>query len=202
MKLYYSPGACSLSPHIVLREIGLPFDLEKVNLAEKKTEGGEDYRQINPKGYVPALRLDDGDVITEGPAIVQYLADANGRTDLAPAAGTLPRTRLQEHLTFIGTELHKSFSPLFQKDAPEAAKELAKTRLFNRLDMVEQLLSDGRSYLLGDSFSAADAYLFTVANWTRPTGIGLDRWPNLAAFVSRVAGRPAVQEALKAEGLA
>ena len=202
MKLYYSPGACSLSPHIVLREIGLPFDLEKVNLAEKKTEGGEDYRQVNPKGYVPALRLDDGEVITEGPAIVQYLADANGRTDLAPPAGTLPRTRLQEHLTFIGTELHKSFSPLFQKDAPEAAKELAKTRLFNRLDMVDQLLSDGRSYLLGDSFSAADAYLFTVANWTRPTGIGLDRWPNLAAFVSRVAGRPAVQEALKAEGLA
>ena len=202
MKLYYSPGACSLSPHIVLQEIGLPFEIEKVNLAEKKTESGEDFRQINPKGYVPALRLDDGEIITEGPAIVQWLADTNGKTDLAPAAGTLARTRLQEYLTFIGTELHKSFSPLFQKDAPEAAKEMAKTRLTARMDMVETWLSDGRAFLLGDTFSAADAYLFTVANWTKPTGIGLDRWPNLAAFVQRVAARPAVQAALKAEGLA
>lgn len=202
MKLYYAPGACSLSPHIVLREIGKEFDLERVDLATKKTQGGEDYRQINPKGYVPALRLDDGELLTEGPAIVQYLADTAGRTDLAPPAGTLARARLQEYLTFIGTEIHKSFSPLFQKDASDEMKKAATARITGRLDLAETFFADGRPYLMGDSFSVADAYLFTVSNWTRPTGIGLDRWPNIAAFAGRVAARPAVQAALKAEGLA
>ncbi|MEQ8346014.1 MAG: glutathione transferase GstA [Sneathiellaceae bacterium] len=201
MKLFYSPGACSLSPHIVLREIGVDFEIEKVNLAEKKTESGADYRQINPKGYVPALQLDDGEVVTEGPAIVQYLADTNGKTDLAPANGTMPRVRVQEHLTFIGTELHKSFSPLFQKDSSDDMKAAAKARVSQRLGIVEALLSDGRDYLTGETFTVADAYLFTVSNWTKPTGIGLDDWPHLKAFNGRVAARPAVQAAMKAEGL-
>lgn len=200
MKLYYSPGACSLSPHIVLREVGETFDLDKVNLGTKLTESGEDYRQVNPKGYVPALRLDGGEVLTEGPAIVQYLADSKGRTDLAPTAGSLERVRVQEYLNFIGTELHKSFSPLFQKDASEEMKQAAAAKVSGRLDMANAML-DGKQHLMGDGFTVADAYLFTVANWTRPTGIGLDRWPNIAAFVQRVGARPAVQAALKAEGL-
>lgn len=201
MKLYYAPGACSLSPHIVLHETGLTFDIEKVNLGTKITEGGDDYRQINPKGYVPALRLDDGEVLTEGPAIVQYIADSKGRTDLAPAAGTMERVRVQEALNFIGTELHKSFGALFQKDASEEARKAATTKVSGRMDMAEARMADGRTYLMGDGFTVADAYLFTVANWTKPTGIGLDRWPSLGAYVQRVAARPAVQAAMKAEGL-
>lgn len=202
MKLYYSPGACSLSPHIVLRELGLEFDLERVDLATKKTASGADFRTINPKGYVPALQLDDGDVLTEGAAIVQYLADRKPEARLAPAAGTLPRVRLQEQLNFLATELHKAFSPLFQRDASEDAKKAAAAAVSRRLDEIEAMLADGRSHLMGEAFSVADAYLFVLSNWTKPTGIDLGKWPKLGALAARVASRPAVSAALRAEGLA
>ncbi len=202
MKLYYSPGACSLSPHIVLREAGADFELDRVDFATRKTAGGIDFNQINPKGYVPVLQLDNGEVLTEGAAIVQYLADQNPKAGLAPQAGTLERARLQEHLNYIAAEVHKGFSPLFSKDLDDAGREAAKKKLGQRLDYVEKLFSDGRSFLLGNAFSVADAYLFVVLSWTKPTGIGLEKWPYLQAFVGRVAGREAVQAALKAEGLA
>jgi glutathione S-transferase len=201
MKLYYSPGACSLSPHIILRELGISFDLERVDTATKTTESGEDFRTVNPKGYVPALRLDDGEVLTEGAAIVQYIADTKGASELAPPFGTLGRARLQEHLNFVASELHKAFSPLFRADASEEAKAAASANIGRRLDHIEHVLSDGRSYLLGDKFTVADAYLFVVSSWAIPAGIGLDRWPSLAAFVERVRSRPAVKAAMKAEGL-
>ncbi|PLP56454.1 glutathione transferase GstA [Mesorhizobium loti] len=200
MKLYYSPGACSLSPHIVLRELGHDFELEKVDIRAKTTESGGDFRTITPKGYVPALQLDGGEVITEGVAIVQYLADAAGARALAPEPGTLARTRLVEHLNFISAELHKSFGPLFHASSDEA-KEAARTKVSSRLDLLEQVFADGRDFLMGDSFSVADAYLFTIVNWAHPTGIDLAKWPRVAAFVERVAQRPAVQAAMAAEGL-
>lgn len=203
MKLYYSPGVCSLSPHIVLREAGLQFDLEKVDLATGKTETGKTVVDVHAKGYVPILELDDGETLTEGAAIVQYIADALAPgKNLAPANGTLARTRVQEHLSFVGAELHKSFTPFFKADSTDAEKQKARAKLDRRLGDIETLLSDGRQYLMGDDFTVADAYLYTVATWTRPTEIGLDAWPNLAAYVDRVAQRPAVQAALKAEGLA
>lgn len=200
MKLYYSPGACSLSPHIVACEAGIPIELEKVNLADKKTETGKDYMAINPKGYVPALMLDDGSVLTEGPAIVQYLADQKPATKLAPAAGTAERYRLQEWLTFIGTELHKSFAPLFNKASPDEAKQTATANITKRLGYLNDRLG-GLKYLMGESFSAADAYAFTIINWTNFTGIDLKPFPNVVAYMDRVGARPKVQEALRAEGL-
>jgi glutathione S-transferase len=201
MKLYYAPGACSLSPHISLREAGVSFDLEKVDTRTRRTESGADYLSINAKGYVPALQLDDGEVLTEGAAVVQFIADRHPDVGLAPAGGTLERARLQEHLNFIASELHKAFTPLFDPSAPEDAKQAAPAAVARRLDHVERLLADGRAFLLGERFSVADAYLFTVASWTGPTGIGLDRWPRLAAFVARVAARPSVRAAMRAEGL-
>ncbi|TAJ37367.1 MAG: glutathione transferase GstA [Reyranella sp.] len=201
MKLYYAPGACSLSPHISLREAGAAFDLERVDTRTRTTESGADYLAINPKGYVPALQLDDGEVLTEGAAVVQFIADRHPAAGLAPANGSLERARLQEHLNFIASELHKAFTPLFDPSAPKAAKQAAPAAVARRLDHFERLLADGRAYLLGERFSVADAYLFTVASWTGPTGIGLDRWPRLAAFVARVAARPAVQAAMQVEGL-
>lgn len=200
MKLYYSPGACSLSPHIVACEAGIPIELEKVNLADKKTETGKDYMAINPKGYVPALMLDDGSLLTEGPAIVQYLADQKPATKLAPAAGTAERYRLQEWLTFIGTELHKSFAPLFNKASPDEAKQTATANINKRLGYLNDRLG-GLKYLMGESFSAADAYAFTIINWTNFTGIDLKPFPNVVAYMGRVGARPKVQEALRAEGL-
>lgn len=202
MKLYYLPGACSLASHIALREVGASFELEKLDKASKKTASGVDFLAINPKGYVPALSLDDGEVLTEGVAILQYIADQNPGKNLAPAAGSLARVRLQEHLNYVASELHKAFSPLFNPSASPAEKEAAKERAAQKLDVVEKLLADGRSYLLGDTFSVADVYLFVVANWALPTGIGLDNWPHIAAFHQRVAARDSVQAALKAEGLA
>ncbi|WP_144377167.1 glutathione transferase GstA [Mesorhizobium amorphae] len=199
MKLYYSPGTCSLSPHIVLRELGHDFELEKVDIRAKVTESGGDFRAINPKGYVPALKLESGEVLTEGVAIVQHLADAAGARHLAPQPGTLARTRLVEHLNFISAELHKSFGPLFQ-GASEEAKEAARAKIGSRLDLLEQVFADGRDFLMGESFSVADAYLFTIVNWTHPTGINLAKWPRIADFVERVAQRPTVQAALAAEG--
>ncbi len=200
MKLYYAPGACSLSPHIVAREAGVAVDLEKVNLAEHKTESGQDYTAINPKGYVPALRLDDGSVLTEGPAIVQYLADQKPASGLAPAAGTIERYRLQEWLTFIGTELHKNFGPLFNKATSEPAKQMAMANIGKRLSYLNEQLAN-RQYLMGANFTAADAYAFTIVNWTRFVGIDLKEYPNLAAYMGRVGARPKVQETLKEEGL-
>lgn len=200
MKLYYSTGACSLSPHIVLREAGIPFALERVNLASKKTASGDDYLEVNPKGYVPALRLDSGEVLTEGPAIVQYLADSVPGKQLAPAAGTMERYRLIEWLNFISTELHKTFSPLFNPKAPEETKQAARDTIAARLDIVEKQLQ-GKEYLAGNHFSVADAYLFTVLNWTRPVKFDLGRWPAVQAYMQRVAERPAVREAMEAEGL-
>lgn len=201
MKLYYSPGACSLSPHIVLRELGLPFSLVKVDLKTKRTADGADYLAVNGKGYVPALELDDGQVLTEGPAIVQYLADRKPEAGLAPPNGTLERYRLQEWLNFISTEVHKQFSPLFAPNTPDATKEAQRERLAGRFEWLSKQLAS-KDYLLGKAFSVADAYLFTVLNWCGFVGLDLGKWPVLAQYHARIAARPAVQEALKAEGLA
>ena len=200
MKLYYSPGACSLSPHIVATEAGLPVETEKVNLAEHKTQSGEDYMKINPKGYVPALRLDDGTVLTEGPAIVQYLADQNPSSGLAPKAGSIERYRLQEWLNFIGTELHKNFGPLFNKASSDDAKNTAKTNINKRLTYINDQLAN-RQYLMGSNFTVADAYAFTVLNWSNAVKLDISPYPNVVAYLARVKARPKVQEAMKAEGL-
>ena len=201
MKLYFSPGACSLSPHIALREAGLGFDLEQVDLGTKKTKAGADFTQVNPKGMVPVLRLDDGAYLTEGPAIVQYIADKAPATGLAPANGTIERYRLQEWLNYITSELHKGFTPLFKANTPDDYKPIARENLVARFDYLNRHLAN-RQYLMGDRFTVADAYCFTVVSWSKYQNIALDRWPNLKAYADRVAARPKVQEALKAEGLA
>ena len=201
MKLFLKPGACSLSPHIVLEELGLPYQTETVDLKTKQTASGQDFLAINPKGYVPALQLDSGELLTEGPAIVQYLADLAPEKKLAPANGSLQRYQLQSWLTFIGTELHKSCSPFFNPAAPQAMKDMACANLERRLAYVAQQL-EGRDYLLGGDFSVADAYLFTVLGWFKYLPVDLSAWPLLQAYQARVAARPAVQAALKAEGLA
>ncbi len=200
MKLYYSPGACSLSPHIVARELGLPIELRKVDTKAKTIEGGGDYLKVNARGYVPALELDNGEILTEGPAIVQYLADLVPQAGLAPKAGDFARYRLQEWLNFLTSEIHKQFSPLFKPTTPEDYKPIAKQNIATRFDWLEQQLA-AKPYLMGDQFSVADAYLFVLLGWTGPTQIDLARWPNLAAFHKRVGARPKVQEALRAEGL-
>jgi glutathione S-transferase len=200
VKLYYSPGACSLSPHIVLAEAGLAYSIEKVDLKAKKTETGADFFAVNAAGYVPALVLDNGEVLTEGPAIVQYLADQVPEKKLAPSPGSFERVRLQEKLNFISTEIHKSFSPLFNPAAPEEWKTVARGLIGRRLDVVEQALA-GRDYLLGD-FTVADAYLFTVLGWGRMVGVDVNEGrPLLAAYLKRVGSRPAVQQAMREEGL-
>ncbi|MCE9672014.1 glutathione transferase GstA [Myxococcus stipitatus] len=200
MKLFYTPGACSLSPHICLREAGLGFDVEKVDLRTKKTETGADYTSANPKGYVPALLLDDGSLLTEGPAIVQYIADKAPQAKLAPANGTLERYRLQEALNFISTELHKAFSPLFNPAFPDEGKKIMRERLAARLKVLDGQL-EKRAFLLGEDFSVADAYLFTVLNWAKPMQVDLEPFPAVRAYHARVAQRPHVQAALAAEGL-
>ena len=200
MKLYYSPGACSLSPHIALHEAGLAFEPVLASTKSHKLPDGTDYYGINPLGYVPMLELDDGTRLREGPAIVQYIADQVPTKNLAPANGTLPRYRLQEWLTFIGTEIHKSFSPLFNPAMPEEAKKLSKEKLASRFAWLDGELKS-KQYLMGDTFSVADGYLFTVTNWTQPMNIDLTPYPNLMAYRARVAARPAVQAAMKAEGL-
>ena len=200
MKLYYSPGACSLSPHIVSREAGIPVELKKVNLRDKVVEDGGDFRKVNGKGYVPALELDNWQVLTEGPAIIQYLADQKPDSGLAPKAGSFERYRLQEWLNFITAEIHKGFSPLFKPNTPDEYKKIARENLAGRFDWVDQQLA-GKDYLMGKSFTVADAYLFTVLTWTKPLHIDLGKWPNVAAFIARVSARPKVKEAMKAEGL-
>jgi glutathione S-transferase len=201
MKLYFTPGACSLSPHIVLRETGANFELEKVSLQDRKTAGGAEYTGVNPKGQVPALELDNGERLTEGPVIVQYIADQNAASGLAGAPGTMERYRVQEWLNHITSELHKNFSPLFRPNTPDAYKDIARENLSKRYDWINAQLA-GKQYLLGDKFTVADAYLFTVTRWAPHVGIDLAKWPNVAGFVERVASRPKVQEVLKAEGLA
>ncbi|MFP2908504.1 glutathione transferase GstA [Pyxidicoccus sp. 3LFB2] len=201
MKLFYTPGACSLSPHIVLREAGLSFETEKVDIRAKKTEHGADYYGINPKGYVPALHLDEGGLLTEGPAIVQYLADKVPEKKLAPANGTLERYRLQELLNYIGTELHKSYSPLFNPALSDEVKNGFREKIVLRYKLIEERLAAKGPFLMGEQFTVADAYLFTVTNWAGNTKVDISSYPALQAFQARVAQRPAVQAALKAEGL-
>jgi glutathione S-transferase len=201
MKLYFAPGACSLSPHIVLRETGADFELEKVDLQEKKTASGRDYTTVNPKGQVPALQLDSGETLTEGPVIVQYLADRDARGGLAGAPGTMERYRIQEWLNFVTSELHKSLGALFRPTTPDAYKDIARANLNKRYDWIDEELA-GKPYLTGDKFTVADAYLFTVTRWAPLLGIDTAKRRNLTAFMERVAARPRVQEALKAEGLA
>lgn len=200
MKLYYSPGACSLASHIVLREAGLAFEPVAAPTRTHKLPDGSDYYAVNPLGYVPLLELDDGTRLREGPAILQYVADQVPQKNLAPANGTLPRYRLQEWLTFIGTELHRSFSPLFNPAMPEEGKKIYRDRIVGRLKWLDGELA-GREYLMGEHFSVADAYLFTVTRWAKPMAIDLTPYANLSAHHARVAARPAVQETLKAEGL-
>ncbi len=200
MKLYYSPGACSLSPHIVLQESGLAFEAIAAPTKTHQLADGTDYYSINPLGYVPYLVLDDGRTLREGPVIVQYIADLVPEKNLAPTNGSWERYKLQEWLNTIGTELHKGFSPLFTPGMPDEAKALAKTRLNSRLQWVDGELA-GKSYLLGETFSVADAYLFVVAGWGKYVGIDISGLTNLLAFMARVGARPAVQKALHAEGL-
>jgi glutathione S-transferase len=199
MKLYYAPGACSLSPHIVAEEAGIHLDLEKVDLKAHKTEGGEDFYAVNPKGYVPALKLDDGTVLTEGPAIVQYLADQKPASHLAPENGTFARYKLQEWLTFINSEIHKNFSPLFGA-ASEEVKADSKTKIAKRFDYVNKELA-GKDYLLGANFTIADAYLFVMLTWANHVKIDLAPYSNLHVFFAKVFARPKVHAAMKAEGL-
>ncbi|MEO7094204.1 MAG: glutathione transferase GstA [Polyangiales bacterium] len=200
MKLYYSKGACSLSPHIGARELGLRIELEKVDGRNKKTATGGDFFAINPKGYVPVLELDDGQRLTEGPAIVQYLADLKPESRLAPANGTMERYRLQEALGYINSELHKTYSPLFVTTTTPEVRAEREEYLRKRYAILEKQL-EGKKYLFGDDFTVADAYLFTVTNWSKYVKLDLAPFPNLIAFQARVAERPAVKEALAAEGL-
>ena len=199
MKLYYSPGACSLSPHIALLEAGLPFELVLASTKSHKLQDGTDYYTINPKGYVPLLELDDGERLSEGPAIVQYVADQAPAKKLAPANGTFARSRLQEWLNFITSELHKSYSPLFSPATPEEHKATVRAKLLDRYRWIDSQL-EGKDYLMGE-FSVADGYLFTVTNWASRVNVDLAPFKNLAAFMQRVAARPAVRQAMKDEGL-
>ena len=200
MKLYYSPGACSLSPHIVLLEASLPHTLEKVDLAAKKTAAGVDYLTINSKGSVPALQLDGGKILTEGPAVIQYLADQKPDTGLAPRAGTFERYKLMEILNYLTAEVHKSFGPLFNKEASAEAKSAARAAVAKKFDWLTTFLG-GKTFLMGNTFTVADAYLFTLLTWPARTGIDLSKWPVLTAYHARIAKRPHVQQALKEEGL-
>jgi glutathione S-transferase len=199
VKLYYSSGACSLAPHIALREAGLKFETEKVDLAAKKTERGTDYWSINPKGYVPALQLDDGDVLTEVSAILQYIADQKPASGLLPAAGSKERYRAVEWIGFITTELHKGFSPLFKQTTPDVYKPIVIETLAKRLQFVESQL--GSQYLTGAQFTVADAYLFVIVSWAKFVKVDLAPYAKLRALLERIAARPAVRAAMVAEGL-
>ena len=198
MKLYFSPGACSFSPHIALREAGIDFTLVRVDLSAHKTSDGSDFTLINAKGYVPVLELDDGRRLTEGPAIVQYIADLKPESGLAPKAGSFERYQLQEWLGFINSEVHKGFSPLFRSTTPDAYKVIARENLGKRFAYLAGHLAKN-DFLLGKRFSVADGYLYTVLNWAKPLGIDLGQWPALAAFHERVGGRPSVAAAKAAE---
>lgn len=200
MKLYYSPGACSLSPHIALIESGLHFELEKVDLKSGKTESGADYASINPKGYVPALLLDSGSLLTEGPTIVQYIADHAPSARIAPKPAAMARYQLTEWLGYINSEIHKAFGPLFDRSSPEEAKAAARKKLDRRFAYVARHLSE-HPYLVEDTFSVADGYLFVTLRWAKAIGIDLSAYPSLDAFRERMNQRPAVVSALSAEGI-
>jgi glutathione S-transferase len=200
MKLYYLPNACSLASNIALREAGLKFELVKVDRKTKKAADGLDFREVNPKGYVPALALDNGEVLTENVAVLQYIADRNPAAKLAPAAGTLERYRLMEWLSYINSEIHKTFSPMFRPDAPDGAKEYARNYLPQRLDYLQGALGS-KSYLMGEQFTVADAYLFTVLGWGSYVNFDIGRWPQLKRLHERVGARPHTVAALKSEGL-
>jgi len=200
MKLYYWPGACSLSPHIVSREAGIDLQLAQLDRAERKTADGTVLLNVNPKNQVPVLELDDGQKLTEGPVIVQYLADQKPASGLAPPPGTMDRYRVQEWLNFITSELHKTFGPLFRPTTPEDFKATLRDMLGQRFDWIDKQLA-GKQYLMGDKFTVADAYLFTVLRWSPRVGIDLSKWKNITAYLDRVEARPKVQEAMKAEGL-
>lgn len=199
MKLFYAPGSCSLSPHIALLEAGLKFDLEKVDMANKMTSVG-DFMKINPKGYVPALMLDNGEVLTEGAVIVQYIADQKPEAQLIGKAGSNERYRTQEWLNFISTELHKGFGPLFNKTAPEETKTAAREKLAKRFDFLSQHFAKN-NFLMGTQYTVADGYLFTVMSWADKLNFDLIKWPSLMGFMERMKTRPATNAALKAEGL-
>lgn len=201
MKLYYASGACSLAPHIALREAGFSFELEKVDLASKQTESGTDFTKVNPKGYVPALKLDNGETLTEVAVLLQYIADKKPDSELAPQFGSMERYRLMEWLTFIATEIHKTLGALFNPNITQEWKGFQLATFDKRcVILVEQL--NGKQYLLGESFSIADAYLFTILSWTRLHKVDMSKWPVLTDYMSRVAERPAVIAALQKEGLA
>lgn len=201
MKLYFKPGACPLASHIALLEVGATFELEEVDTDAGQTKSGRDYKKINPKGYVPALELDSGEVLTEGASVLQYIADQHPESGLAPKTGTVGRARLHEHLNYTSSELHKAFNPFFSSTASDEDKAKAGVNVAAKFDYLNTVLADGRAYLLGDKFSVADAYMFAVSNWSNFVGIDLKKWPNVDAFVDRVANRPAAQAAMKAEGL-
>jgi glutathione S-transferase len=200
MKLYYAPGACSQAPHIVAREAGLAIDLAKVEFPSKRTADGEDLYAVNPKGAVPALKLDDGNVLTENAVIMQYLADQAPNSELAIPREGIERYRLLEWVNFIATEIHKGFGPLWNPATPDAYKEATREALAKKFDYLQERIGNG-PWILGDRFSIADAYAFAVLNWTRIHAIDIGRWPGLAAYLGRVAARPAVQQTLRAEGL-
>lgn len=200
MKLYYSPGACSLAPHIALREAGLDFDIEKVDLRAKTTQSGKSFTDINPKGYVPALTLKDGSLFTENAAMLQYIADQANGAGLAPKLGSMERYRLMEWLTFISSELHKGLGTLFNPALPADFRPAVIDRAKLRIGVLDKHLAEN-NYIMGDTFSIADAYAFTILNWANPLNVDISEFKNVAAFMARVAGRPKVQDALKAEGL-
>ena len=200
MKLYYSPGACSMAPHIVATEAGIKLDLVKVDIPAKKTADGGDFWKVNPKGYVPALQLDDGSVLTEVGVICQYLADQKPESGLTAKAGTMDRYHQMEALNFAATEIHKTLGAFFNPKMTPEAKEIQMGVVERRFTPFEKSL-EGKQYVMGDKFTAADAYLFTVLNWTNPLKIDVSKWPNIKAFMARVGARPKVQETLKAEGL-
>lgn len=199
MKLYFYPGACSMASNIALHEAGIQFELSKVDRRTKRADGVE-FTTLNPKGYVPALRLDDGQILTENVAVLQYIADLNPAAKLAPAAGTMERYRLQEWLSFINSEVHKAFSPLFSAEATEDTKTYARNYVTNRLNYLEKALGD-RKYLMGEQFTVADAYLFVVLGWGVHVGVDIGQWPKLKNYVDRIRARPHVIEAMTAEGL-
>lgn len=200
MKLYYMPGACSLATHILLRETGEAFDLEKVG-RDKKTEKGSDFLLLNPKGYVPALQLDDGEIVTENVVIHQYIADTHQGHHLLPKHGTRERLRADELMGYITTEVHKSYSPLFNPALPDDQRAAIRDRVAARYKLIEDRLADGRAYLLGERFTTPDAYLFTVSTWAKGAGVDLSKFPSVQAWMKRVAERPAVKAAMTAEGL-
>jgi glutathione S-transferase len=200
MKLYYSPGTCSMAVHIAAREAGVSLDLVKVDLMARKLPDGSDYLSINPRGYVPTLQLDDGTRLTEAAVLLQYIADLKPATGLLPAAGSMARVQVQRWLTFIGTEMHKTFGPLWHKETPDATKEAATTKLALHFAELNTLLAK-QPYLTGDTFTVADAYAFAVVGWSRLVGISLTAYPSLLGFLDRVGKRPAVFQAMQAEGL-